>query len=782
MLIRRDCLLAFLKTYKYDWFWLFVLLFLASFLVFYPSKGVCLFAFLFLIRLVRLPKKSLILFTGCLILFVGRSYWMNQRLNQAKGYDFPSQVAPYSLVVDLDSLDYQGERLTATADLVLPGQDSSFKVRLSYREAVTSSELEALLVNNLWQVKGQVERPARNRNFHVFNYQDYLARQGIYWQIEIESFQSLRRVEDLDYYQAQIRRYCLQTLKKWQDYSWMALHNKLLFNLSSPLYRQFNEGFVYLGIVHLFAVSGFHLNYLRRLLLVIMWRLGLVREWANKVSLLVLTAYVWLIGGPAGAMRSLLTYWLTAFNQQLDRPLSAMDLLSLSGIVLLAINPLWAFSLAFQLSYLMTFVIRFLVPTLKAYPYPSFWLTLTCQLFVWPLMININHAINPLQIMVILIVSLFFERIFMPMMLMTTLAVYSLGSWAVYPISFLSKLVDKGINLGQEQASLIAWANQGLGHLANGMVILLLGLAVLWLLATTQRQLKKQGGVLLAYGIVLLVLIYVQPVSRLTFLDVGQGDALLYQPAGLKEAWLIDTGGQMNWDPQAQDPINHSHADYHLLPALRALGVDRLTGVIISHPDIDHMGNLIRLNQKIPIDYLITSSYSWQHPNFDLVKDQLEQVRQVRLLEPGQALTIKNLAIAHLKEDWSISEAEASNDRSLLTRIQLDPLDLVTTGDLSQEGEKAAIRQRPDWKGNLIKLGHHGSQTATSSDWLEFHPAQLAIISAGVNNRYGHPHPEVLDRLDAIGLPYLSTDQVGAIQVIRPLWGPLRIETVLPAR
>lgn len=191
--------------------------------------------------------------------------------------------------------------------------------------------------------------------------------------------------------------------------------------------------------------------------------------------------------------------------------------------------------------------------------------------------------------------------------------------------------------------------------------------------------------------------------------------------------------------------------------------------MILTHPDIDHVGNFIALGQTIPIDQVYISEYTFQSSFFDQVRQVQNtlKINKINILVPGSLLQVNDkIQIASLSLDLSLKDPDLSNDSSLLCLIQMKYASFLNLGDLSLARESALIKQLPQWSANIIKLGHHGSKTSSSELLLNHFRPELAFISAGANNHYGHPHIEVLERLQAQQISYLNTGYLGAIQYI----------------
>lgn len=208
------------------------------------------------------------------------------------------------------------------------------------------------------------------------------------------------------------------------------------------------------------------------------------------------------------------------------------------------------------------------------------------------------------------------------------------------------------------------------------------------------------------------------------FINVGQGDATLVVSQG--NALLIDTGGQRTIDV----------ATSVLIPYFKKLRIRQLDAVIITHDDFDHHGALPSLQANFTVHQLMQLPF----PKFRF----------------GQVM-IENY---HTFQDLYVDD----NDRSLIIGIQWPSCQILIMGDASTAVEADLIIRNPDLKASILRVGHHGSNTSTSTALLQQLEPKVAIISLGGGNRYGHPHPAVLERLSAGNVPIRRTDLEGTIR------------------
>ncbi|TFG81794.1 MAG: MBL fold metallo-hydrolase, partial [Erysipelotrichales bacterium] len=212
-------------------------------------------------------------------------------------------------------------------------------------------------------------------------------------------------------------------------------------------------------------------------------------------------------------------------------------------------------------------------------------------------------------------------------------------------------------------------------------------------------------------------LVYLNPFPQVVFLNAGQGDAILIRSAFAQCTILLDTG-------PPKEAAN-------LIATLRSKSVDHIDALILTHPDADHSGNLESFSTSFRIDQVI------------IQRQDME----------CEGLLMKNL-------DADILFGNANAD-ALVFATSLNRMRFLFMADADVKTEDALINKY-DLTTDIVKLGHHGSQSASSESFIGKIQARLAIISVGINH-YGHPHSSVLNRLEAFRLAYLTTRDEGDI-------------------
>ena len=282
---------------------------------------------------------------------------------------------------------------------------------------------------------------------------------------------------------------------------------------------------------------------------------------------------------------------------------------------------------------------------------------------------------------------------------------------------------------------------------------------------------------------------------RATFLDVGQGDAAVIElPGG--GAWLVDAGGlpfapDTGGDVAAARRLAESPGRDAVARTLLHRGVRRLELVILTHAHPDHVGGLAAVARAVDIDELWLAR---PHPDAPLppalaaLLDDL-RARGTRVVHPpagtilrraGVALTV----LAPEPDGGAVADVpgRSTNDNSIALGVEFGGRRLLLLGDLEEEGEEELLARHGAGAlaADLVKVGHHGSRTSSTPALVAATRARHAVISCGVQNRFGFPHPDVVARWRAAGARVWRTDQAGSITLTVSPRGAMEVASVDP--
>ena len=248
-----------------------------------------------------------------------------------------------------------------------------------------------------------------------------------------------------------------------------------------------------------------------------------------------------------------------------------------------------------------------------------------------------------------------------------------------------------------------------------------------------------------------------QGTTSVTFLDVGQGDSVLILHNG--SACLIDAGPY-----EVQDTLPDD---------LRTLGVEKIELLVMTHPHADHIGGMPAILEEFEVKTLLLPVLDEEDSQTGLLARTLDTAREqgTELISAQDDMelslgsgTITVLSTGLLPEDGDSSEL--GNNGSLCLRFSAGNFSFLDTGDAEKDSEAdLLVRYGRELRSTVFKAGHHGSSTSNTEDFLRAVSPELVVASCGLNNDYGHPHHEVVQRLENLGIPLCRTDLDGSVTV-----------------
>lgn len=234
---------------------------------------------------------------------------------------------------------------------------------------------------------------------------------------------------------------------------------------------------------------------------------------------------------------------------------------------------------------------------------------------------------------------------------------------------------------------------------------------------------------------------------QVDFIDVGQGDSILIEsPSG--KTMLIDGGVK--------------GAGQQIVSYLKELGIDKLDIVVATHPDADHIGGLIPVLDNMTIEQFYDSGKVHTSQTFEEMLTRIDEKNiPYHVPKIGDDIEFdKNVNVKVLNAN---DQATDNNDASIVLKMTYGNVSFLLTGDAGVALEKEMLQY--DVKATVLKAGHHGSNTSSSEEFIQAVKPEVTILSYGEDNKYGHPHAEIVDRLQAIGSKIYATADLGTITV-----------------
>ncbi|MFD9627784.1 DNA internalization-related competence protein ComEC/Rec2 [Peribacillus muralis] len=619
-------------------------------------------------------------------------------------------------------------------------------------------------------VEGSLVVPDKQRNENGFDYQSYLKRKSTHWILKADSisFQACNvggnsLVHSIRNLRMKGIAYIGENFPKESS----GFVTALVFGDQTYIDEDDLTNYQRLGLVHLLAISGLHVSFLTGMLFYLGIRIGITRERMIIVLLIFLPVYMVLSGGSPSVVRSCLMAMLFFLLLLFKERVSAGSTIGLVYIVLLFFRPNMLYDIGFQLSFAVTFSIIISSSIFLRYPQKTlqvFTISIICQLAAFPILLFHFYEASFLGVFLNVVYVPLYSIILLPFSLIAlTCHVLSpsLGEPLIAILNFIFILCNKVASA----ASNVPLASIVFGKphffMLTLFVVSLIGLFLTW--EESFKKSKWWCGTLIA---VLFFQYHAQklsPFGEVQIIDVGQGDSILIILPFNRGNYLIDTGGQITFpiEPWAESRKKFNTAYNIVIPLLKSKGIHRLDKLILTHADADHAGSAKELIEHFKVEEIVIGGGSEEHyRDMDFVsiaRDKNVQMsvikREDRWVADGAPFIVLN---PHGKE-------ENTNDSSIVLYTQLGGLSWLLTGDLEEEGERELLNAFPRLRADILKVGHHGSKTSTSEPFLLQLQPKAALISADKDNRYGHPHEDVLANLETNRIRVFRTDEDGSI-------------------
>ena len=562
----------------------------------------------------------------------------------------------------------------------------------------------------------------------------------------------------------ELRSFWAQNLEKITGKEEAALLKAMLLGEKSSLKKEQKELYQSGGISHILAISGLHISLVGMLLYRFLRKKKRSYPFSALVSGSCMVVYGFLTGFGVSAKRAVFMFLVYLGAELLGETYDVVSALALSGLLILAEQPLQLFQCGFQLSFLSVGAVALVYPALqkrlgwKKKAAMSLLSGLSVTLFTLPCTLYWFYEWMPYAVFLNLIVIPL-----VPVVFLSGAAGMLTGGVSVAAGMFLAGASAGVLRFFQtllERTEVLPGSRAIIGQPELWQIALyyvLVGAAV-WGGRCRARK-KNQHRIevrifFIIFALCILCLPFHRPVE-VTFLDVGQGDAVfLRTEAGT--TCLIDGGSTTVSDV----------GTYRLLPFLKSRGVSSLDYLFLSHMDADHINGAEELLKDqfrgIPIRYLCLSALPGDETRERLEKEARLFGTELCYISRGTVFREKGAEIRCLSPVKD-QKKEDENENSEVLMVEISGLRILFTGDLGEEGEQELLEAGTDLRAAVLKVGHHGSRFSTGEDFLEAVSPGFAVISCAEDNRYGHPAPETVERLERAGCRIFYTMKSGAV-------------------
>lgn len=459
-----------------------------------------------------------------------------------------------------------------------------------------------------------------------------------------------------------------------------------------------------IGIAALFVISGMHISVIYEFLMYYLAKLRVVENHGIMISLGLIAVYSLLAGGSVAVNRAvIMIIFSRGFKLQHNQSLL------ITFLIAFFYNPFNILNKGFVISYVITAAIIFLPKRLyQDKKFVAIRFSYLCYLIIFPLTYSFSYTVNLLAPIAMLI----FTPLVMTLLLALSICI------TIYPSGILVGLTAALIELINRLAGLFDLFTFVSGHVSFIMWIAYIGTVSLYIYYENRKCL---------YTLVIwfvMISLNLQLYPSVTFIDVGQGDSAFVKSK--HGNYLVDVG---NAPKEVWKQVHYE-------------GVNTIDGVFISHAHLDHYGSISEISNYLNIENV-----------YELAGNQII----------ANSIGVSN-DFANEYIEVIPYYGSNDNDRELVVKFKLGKFSILFPGDVEAESEQYLVDNYcSDLNSNILKVPHHGSKTSSSVDFVDCVDPDIAIISSGKNNRYGHPNYEVVKRYQDRSMLY-DTQDVGEIK------------------
>lgn len=637
----------------------------------------------------------------CLIILIPVLYFGYKKLRSLNLAIFFILLATCALVAIPKTLNQNEQRINKIG-IVTEAKDNYYIIKTSNVSFYVYSKNNGYEFFDIVKIEGKLKPLEMHSIESEFNFKSYLNNSGVFYECIVENASFI--------YRRILRN------KQISDSACRGLSTDSCSLVKSLLFARNEQseirGFTdLLGISYLFIISGVGLNFILKIIETIVKALGITKR--NTLIKYALLAPIALLIGHRFVVWRLYSIAIIRHLTRKNSKTSYVRLIFYSFIIFLFLDYHLIYQMKFYLPYLMSLVFMLTKASKKM-----------------PILIRISGVLIIYLLLSVVILgefelsmtSFLLRLIIMPFLLLVSL-ILCLSVINIIPQGLINQMSLFLKNALKFLSAIDIKIVVGVSSIL--FTIIMIGVFLLYLYFLSIKNKRN-----IIYTVIILLIFVTGKslglssafIKSIHFIDVGQGDSILINN-GLDHI-LIDTGGSINKDLALTT----------LIPYLKKQRINCLDAVIISHDDYDHSGAL----QSLQNNYCVQS------------------VKTKRTVFPYR---IGDLEIINLNHNLYTND----NDNSLVLFFEFMNKKWLMMGDAGKEVEESILRNYRGLRVDYIKLGHHGSKTSSSVDFLEATKPSEAIISAGYNNRYNHPSKEVINTLNMLKIKIRRTDIEGTI-------------------
>ena len=612
-----------------------------------------------------------------------------------------------------------------------------------------------LNINDEIYLKGKLNIPNNNTIPGTFNYKKYLYYKRINYILNIDSFKIIRKNNNIFY---KLKNFIINRISSINnnEYLYAFILGKSNY-IDNDVYNNYKIN----GITHLFALSGLHVSMFSSILLVLFKKLKFSEKNSYLITSIFLMFFSFIASFTPSILRATIFFILSALNNVYYFYIKPKNLLYLTFIILIFINPFYIYDTGFILSFTITFFILLFNEknSIRNKILSIITISILSLLSSLPIIINLSYEIN--------IIGFINNIFFIPFV-----------SYIVFPMSIITLIFNKLSFLLNIFTSIMEFISKISSNFLNINLIFskmnLFEIIIYYIIFILLIKYRKR--IFYFIFIVYIILLYnglnFDKNNYVYFIDVGQGDSALIKTQNNKTI-LIDTGGKINYKVEKWKVRNK---EFNLMTSniilfFKSIGIKKIDYLLLSHGDADHSGYALELINNFKVKNVIFNCGFYNELEKKIINKLIEN--NIDYSKCIDKLDIDNNKVYFL----NTKDFNNENDNSSVIYTKIDNYNLLFMGDASITTENEILSKYKLSDIDIFKVGHHGSNTSSSKQFIDKIKPKYSIISVGKNNRYGHPNKEVLDNLGNSKI--YRTDQDGSV-MFKIKNNKLKIETCKP--
>ena len=625
---------------------------------------------------------------------------------------------------------YSGDETTITGKITNYSiNGNKLKINIKNKEEIiatyyieTQEELaylkENIGIGKTLTVKGSLRKPLNNTIPNTFNYKKYLYNNKIYYLLDVDSY----IIKNDNNFVEKAKDYLIKRAYNSQNNEYLlilVLGDKAL--ISTDTYNTYQNN----GTSHLLAVSGSHITVI---LLVLSFFLKKLKEVPKLIIIsLILLFFAFVTNNAPAVNRAIYFFIINRINKIGNLKLSNIQVLFITAFLLLLLDPFTIYDLGFIYSFCISFGIMYYSDKLNGNLFiATLKVSIIAFLFSLPISSYINFELN--------ISSILINLIFVPWI-----------SYIVFPasiITFIFPIFNPILSILLSITNILNNAGEFISIFINIPKMPLIVVIILFILLLLAKNNKKYLYVIL----IILGLVKVSPILNsnyeIYFLDINQGDSIVIITPHKNDVIMIDTGGKVTYEEEDWKKGNKTYnLSDNTIKFLKSKGITKIDYLITTHGDYDHIGEAQNIVNKLSVKNVIFNNDSYNELELELI--DVLNAKNIAYYQNIKTLNITNNTLYFLNDYLYDNE----NDNSNVIYLSIYDKNFLFMGDAGEKAEEDLINKYNLENITVLKVGHHGSKTSSSKNFIDYINPLISVISVGRNNRYNHPSTEVLDNL-----------------------------------